>query len=71
MLEIYGDGELLYSAEVGAGIDPIPFNVDLTGVLEMTIKCRNDYWNIFGTGTWGSDEYGYYRAALGNCGLWA
>lgn len=36
-LLIYGDGELLYSAEVGKGMKPIDFYVDLTGVLELKI----------------------------------
>ena len=36
-LSIYGDGELLYTDSVSGGIDPIPFKVDMTGVLEMKI----------------------------------
>ena len=36
-LYIYGDGELLYSAEITGGVKPIDFYVDLTGVLELRI----------------------------------
>lgn len=55
-LKIYGDGELLYSATVSGGIEPIPFSVDLTGVLKLEIKIegiRNSF-----------------DAAVGECGLW-
>lgn len=37
---IYGDGELLYCYEFtkgSTGIKPVPFNVDLTGVLELGV----------------------------------
>lgn len=37
-LRIYGDGELLYSAEMNKGVKPIDFYVDLTGVLELQVK---------------------------------
>lgn len=60
-MKIYGDGELLYSASVTSGIDPIEFYVDLTGVLELKIYCNNFY------------TYGRYEncAGIGDCGLWA
>lgn len=35
--KIYGDGELLYEAKVKAGVTPIDFSVDLTGVLELRV----------------------------------
>ena len=60
-LKIYGDGELLYSASVTSGEDPVEFYVDLTGVLELKICC-NDFYH------WGG---GGYQAGIGNCGLWA
>lgn len=44
ILEIYGDGVRLYSAKMKGGIEPIAFDVDLSGVLEMEIK-----WNICGS----------------------
>ena len=53
-LKIYGDGELLYSASVTSGVDPIDFYVDLTGVLELKI-CYGKWW---------------YYSGIGNCGLW-
>ena len=37
-LLIYGDGELLYSAEMGKGMKPLDFYVDLTGVLELRVE---------------------------------
>ena len=58
-MKIYGDGELLYTATVSGGIDPIDFRVDLTGVLELKI--------VFSNNTYYTDVY----VALGNCGLWA
>lgn len=39
-LLIYGDGELLYSAEMAGGIQPTDFYVDLTGVLELKIAFK-------------------------------
>lgn len=54
-LNVYGDGELLYSASVGRGIDPIEFSIDLTGVLELKIQ-----------GSWELVRY----SALGDVGLW-
>lgn len=36
-LMIYGDDELLYKASMGPGIEPLDFNVDITGVLELEI----------------------------------
>ena len=59
-LKIYGDNELLYSASVTAGVDPVEFYVDLTGVLELKICCD---------GSW--ESYGDSKAGIGNCGLWA
>lgn len=59
-IEIYGDGELLYSAEVERGSMPIDFYVDLTGVLKLEVSVytrQNGYT---------SDYYG----ALANLGLW-
>ena len=58
-LKIYGDNELLYSASVTAGVDPVEFYVDLTGVLELKICCD---------GSW--EYYGASEAGIGDCGLW-
>ena len=37
-LSFYGDGKLLYTSYVQNGLYPDTFNVDITGVLELTIK---------------------------------
>ncbi len=57
--KIYGDGQLLYSAEMAAGIEPIDFNVDLTGVLELKV--------VFDFDRAGGD----LCALVGEFGLWA
>ncbi len=59
-LKIYGDGELLYSATMGGGIEPIDFSVALNGVLELKVVLE-DSWTAFG---W------YYQVAIADCGLW-
>lgn len=59
---IYGDGELLYCCELGkdeTGIDPISFDVDLTGVLEMQVVFDGAKLNQMGA-----------PIALGDVGLW-
>ena len=56
--KIYGDGQLLYSAEMAAGIEPIDFYVDLTGVLELKVVLDFDRAN------------GDLCAAVGEFGLW-
>lgn len=53
-LKIYGDDELLYTTEVSAGMEPIDFNVDVTGVLKLRIVFENYEAN----------------AALDDIGLW-
>lgn len=64
-LEIYGDGKLLYQAQMTQGIQPIDFYVDLTGVLKLEV---NFYSGSFGGGK------SYYDngcdSAIGNCALW-
>lgn len=64
-LEIYGDGELLYSKtfEYGTtGIMPIPFDLDVSGVLRLQVKLRSySDW-------WGSTNYDVL--GLGDVGLW-
>lgn len=57
-LEIYGDGKLLYEAEMSGGVQPAYFDIDLTGVLELQIKLDGDY-------VWGTSH-----SSLGDCGLW-
>lgn len=54
-LEIYGDGELLYSATMKGGVKPLDFYVSLNGVLELKVQLSG-----YGRG-----------AAVGECGLWA
>ena len=55
---VYGDGRLLYSAQMCGGIDPIDFTVDLSGVLELKIE-----FTVF-------QGMGFGEAAISNCGLW-
>jgi hypothetical protein len=57
-LKIYGDGKLLYDATVATGVEPLDFDINLTGVLEMKIVFNN--FNI-NSG---------YNAGIGNCGLY-
>lgn len=40
-LEIFGDGRLLYSAVMKGGIEPIPFDVDISGVSDLEIKLED------------------------------
>ena len=40
-LEIYGDGKLLDTFSMKGGIEPLPFNVKLSGVLELHIIFDN------------------------------
>lgn len=54
--KIYGDGKLLYEATMAGGIDPIDFSVDLTGVLELTVKLNMDGYTVY--------------SGISNCGLW-
>ena len=61
-LEIYGDGELLYSYTFDTettGLKPVNFHVDLSGVLELKVVL---------------EDGGYYysnRLAIGDVGLWS
>ena len=57
-LKIYGDDELLYSAEMKGGIKPLDFYVNLTGVLELKI--------IFN----GYSSQSGWSAAIAGFGLW-
>jgi len=57
-IEVYGDNKLLFTATMKAGIVPIPFNIDLTGVLELRVKIDN------------RETSRYSNAALGDCGLY-
>lgn len=59
-LTIYGDGKVLYTAEVSTGTMPIDFSVDLTGVLELKIDVGAHY-------SMGHNIYGY----LSNVNLWS
>lgn len=65
-LEIYGDGNLLYSKtfESGeTGIMPIPFDLDVSGVLSLQVKLHSTYGS--------SAIYSYDGLlALGDVGLW-
>lgn len=55
ILEIYGDDELLYRAEMKGGVKPLDFYVSLNGVLELKVKLSG-----YAVG-----------AAIADCGLWA
>lgn len=59
---LYGDGNLLFAKTYSkgtAGIQPYPFEVDLTGVLELRV--------VFADGDWYSYEH---RLSLGDVALW-
>lgn len=56
-LNIYGDGELLYTATVTQGVQPIDFKVDLTGVLELRLELAGN-------------SVMYDAGALADLGLW-
>ena len=58
---IYGDGNLLFTADVSGGVQPIDFNVDLTGVLKLDVKVERDRSNSYYTN----------ECAIGECGLWS
>lgn len=59
-LLIYGDGELLYSAKMTGGMQPIDFYVDLEGVLELKIDFNPS-----------TPTASYYPcSALDDVGLW-
>lgn len=65
-LTIYGDNdEILYSASVRGGenyINPIPFDVDISGVLTLKIELSGHYesdWNTY-----------YTYGCIGDLGLW-
>jgi hypothetical protein len=61
-MQIYGDGKLLFDGSVSSGVEPVFFDVDLTGVLELRVK----------TGYWRNGGLDFTpRAAIGNCGLYS
>lgn len=57
VLNIYGDGNLIYSAAIERGMDPVDFTIDLTGVLELQVEF---------TVEWGLS----FKAGIADCGLW-
>lgn len=57
-LKIYGDGELLYSAEMKGGVKPLDFYVSVVGVLELEVVLENDV------------PY-YCTSAIADFGLWS
>lgn len=57
-LVIAGDGRELWHGTVGAGIDPIDIDIDITGVLELKIEYPK------------STSYRSYSTALGDVALW-
>jgi len=57
---VYGDGKQLYAAEMKGGIEPIDFNIDLRGVLELRIEFFHKQYTT---------KYMPY-ARLSNVGLW-
>lgn len=60
-LELYGDGVLLYSAEITKGAQPIDFYVDITGVLELKVVFYDTGYPI--------QDY-VLNAAIADLGLW-
>lgn len=60
-LRIYGDDDLLYSAEMNTGIEPLDFYVDLTGVMKLRIEFKPHYY-------WGARTG--ISAYLDDLGLW-
>ncbi len=58
-LKIFGDGELLYSADMKGGIKPLDFYVSVAGVLELTVKFET-----------ASGSY-HTCAAIADFGLWS
>ena len=56
-LIISGDGKQLWQGTTGVGVDPVDIDLDVTGVLELTIEYPH------GTGN-------SYQAALGDIALW-
>lgn len=67
-LEIYGDGELLYSKTFKSGetgIMPIPFDVDVSGVLSLQVKLRSYSFRDYLHNSNYDD-----LLALGDVGLW-
>ena len=67
-LEIYGDGELLYSKtfeEGTTGIMPIPFDLDVSGVLRLQVKLDSSWGYSYSSMTRRNGLLG-----LGDVGLW-
>lgn len=67
-LEIYGDGELLYSKtfeEGTTGIMPIPFDLDVSGVLRLQVKLDSSWGYSYSSMTRLNGLLG-----LGDVGLW-
>ena len=59
ILTIYGDGKELWNGSVSAGIEPIDIDIDVTGVLKLTIE-RSGYIPTL------SSDY----TTLGDVALW-
>lgn len=57
-LVISGDGRQLWQGSVNAGIDPVSIDIDITGVLELTIEYPS------------GGRFAYYTA-LGDVALWS
>lgn len=58
MLVISGDGRQLWQGSVGAGMDPIKFDIDISGVLELTLEYPESLGNKHCT-------------AIGDVALWS
>lgn len=58
ILVISGDGRELWRGTVGGGIEPIPFDIDITGVLELTLEYPNSY------------AFNDQKTRLGDVALW-
>lgn len=51
--KIYADGEKIWSGKITAGVQPVDFTLDITGVLELTIEgnCGNGHLGDLGLWT--------------------
>lgn len=74
---VYLDDELVYTSEpVGAGVEPIPFSVDVDGAYKMEIVAQvgGDLGDNFVWFTEAKKDFSdgrcYYYARIGNAALW-
>lgn len=49
-LKIFGDGRLLYSDSMRGGIEPVPFDVDITGVSDLEMSFLGEWYSSHSSG---------------------